>query len=154
MPLRFWRPASLLPMANVFLGLLHQTNEICFENCIQQERAVLKEKMYSGKKERRLKLKTNHSKLFLLCHGKNHQCNFWYCKSATYKELFNSRESKKDEKQIRWKYLLKKKRKIFEKVGIRQMKWDIPTSQYMAKVNNKKSRKRFEICIKLTIKTP
>ena len=48
----------------------------------------------------------------------------------------------------------KKKRKIFEKVGIRQMKWDIPTSQYMAKVNNKNSRKRFEICIKLTIKTP
>ena len=90
-------------MANVFLGLLHQTNEICFENCIQQEREILKEKMYSGKKEKRLKLKTNpsKSKLFLLCHGKNHQCNFWYCKSATYKELFNSRVSKKDEKQIR-----------------------------------------------------
>lgn len=116
MPLRFWRPASLLPMANVFLGLLHQTNEICFENCIQQERAVLKEKMYSGKKERRLKLKTNHSKLFLLCHGKNHQCNFWYCKSATYKELFNSRESKKDEKQIRWKYLLKKNERFLRKL--------------------------------------
>ena len=47
-----------------------------------------------------------------------------------------------------------KKRKIFEKVRIRQMKWDIPTSQYMAKVNNKNSRKRFEICKKLTIKTP
>ena len=116
MPLRFWRPASLLPMANVFLDLLHQTNEICFENCIQQERAVLKEKMYSGKKERRLKLKTNHSKLFLLCHGKNHQCNFWYCKSATYKELFNSRESKKDEKQIRWKYLLKKNERFLRKL--------------------------------------
>ena len=79
----------------------------------------------------------------LLCHRKNHEFNF---DILNYLQLIHKFLIKKNRKTLESKSdensQLKNKR-FLSKTAISEMKWDIPASQYIAKTNNKKSRKKF-----------